>query len=124
MGVDISMSMGWGIHIPQDVFGTWLEENDPDEIGGFESLETLLDHYPELVIEWAGNAWIGREQGYVVYAEGTYKRMSMRGGAESGVYRAPKERLSLPAQYQLNEVSKIVTGKHLPIEWLVTVGVS
>lgn len=124
MGVDISMSMGWGIHIPQDVFDTWLEENDPDEAGGWDAVEGLLQGYSELEFDWPGNAWSGQENGWVIFATSTTKDFDMGRGPEAGVYRAPKTAMSLKARYELDAVSKTVTGKHLPIEWLVTVGVS
>lgn len=121
MGVDISMSMGWGIHIPQRELDTWGEGwDDP-----CEALEILCEeHGPDLTFSYAGNAWLGLDKGVVFYAGDTYKRFSMRGEAEAGVYRAPKALVSLEARYQLDAVSKTITGKHLPIEWLVTVGVS
>lgn len=125
MGVDISMSMGWGIHIPQPQIDSWLEGNDPDEEGAYELLNNLIySENSELTFDYAGDSWAGEDNGFVIYSKDTYKRFGMGRSAEAGVYRAPKERLSLPAQYQLNEVSRIITGKHLPIEWLVTVGVS
>lgn len=128
MGVDISMSMGWGIHIPQDVFDKW--------IGGIESVnsgdadeytvlnELVYRENSELTFEYAGNAWAGEDNGFVIYAKDTYKHFDMGRSAEAGVYRAPKALVSAQARHQLNGVSKIITGEYLPIEWLVTVGVS
>jgi hypothetical protein len=83
-----------------------------------------MAEFTELTFSYAGNAWIGDEQGFVVYAQDTYRDFDMGRGAEAGVYRASKSRLGLPAQFQLDAVGVQITGKHLPIEWLVTVGVS
>ncbi|USH44507.1 hypothetical protein SEA_CASSITA_52 [Microbacterium phage Cassita] len=125
MGVDISMSMGWGIHIPQPQIDSWLEGNDPDEEGADELLNDLIyRENSELTFEYAGNAWVGEDNGFVIYAKDTYKDFDMGRSAEAGVYRAPKTAMSLKARYELDAVSKTITGKHLPIEWLVTVGVS
>lgn len=121
MGVDISMSMGWGIHIPQDAFDEWAGDSDD----AYTDLDNLIYRdNTELTYEYAGDAWTGNDMGYTVYAEGTYKEFDMGRSAEAGVYRAPKALVSLEARYQLDAVSKTITGKHLPIEWLVTVGVS
>lgn len=121
MGVNISMSMGWGIHIPQDVFGKWAEGWDDE----YEALASVLEEHGEsLTYDYAGNAWQGEENGIVVYAKGTYQSFDMGREAEAGVYRAPKQGLALSSQYQLDEVSVIIAGEYLPIEWLVTVGVS
>lgn len=128
MGVDISMSMGWGIHIPQDVFDEWIEGLDSGnggDVDGYEELNKLIYiQNPELTFDWAGNAWVGEDNGFVIYAKDTYKGFDMGRSAEAGVYRAPKALVSAQARYQLNGVSKIITGEYLPIEWLVTVGVS
>lgn len=128
MGVDISMSMGWGIHIPQDVFDEWIEGLDSGnggDVDGYEELNNLI-YRPnsELTFDYAGNAWVGEDNGFVIYAKDTYKDFDMGRSAEAGVYRAPKTAMSLKARYELDAVSKTITGKHLPIEWLVTVGVS
>lgn len=123
VGVDISMSMGWGIHFSQGELERWLE-GEIFETSVYEGLEELLAVHPALTYEYAGNAWTGNDMGYTVYAKDTYKEFDMGRSAEAGVYRAPKALVSLEARYQLDAVSKTITGKHLPIEWLVTVGVS
>lgn len=121
MGVDISMSIGWGIHIPQDVFDEWVGEDEE----GYEILNHLIYRENlELTFEYAGNAWVGEDNGFVIYAKDTYKDFDMGRSAEAGVYRAPETAMSLKARYELDAVSKTITGKQLPIEWLVTVGVS
>lgn len=121
MGVEISMSMGWGIHFSQKEINDWL--GDDDEYGAYEALECLLAN-TELAYAYAGNAWSGEDNGFTIYAETTCKGFNMGREAGAGVYRAPKALVSLEARYQLDAVSKTITGKHLPIEWLVTVGVS
>lgn len=122
MGVDISMSMGWGIHFSQQEIDDWLGEDDED--GAYEGLDTLLSDHDRLTFSYAGDAWTGDDQGFVVYARDTYKHFDMGRGTQGGVYRASKSRLGLPEQFQLDAVGVQITGKHLPIEWLVTVGVS
>ena len=123
MGVDISMSMGWGIHFSQQEIDDWLGEDD--EYGAHESLDTLIyNKNTELTYSYAGNAWVGEDNGFVIYAKDTYKDFDMGRSAEAGVYRAPKTAMSLKSRYELDAVSKEITGGQLPIEWLVTVGVS
>lgn len=123
MGVDISMSIGWGLHFSQQEIDDWLGEDD--EYGAHESLDTLTcNRHTELTYSYAGNAWVGEDNGFVIYAKDTYKHFDMGRSAEAGVYRAPKTAMSLKARYELDAVSKEITGGQLPIEWLVTVGVS
>lgn len=123
MGIDISMSMGWGVHFSQAEIEEWLGEDDED--GAHEGLNRLIfPGYLALTLDWAGDAWVGDDQGFVVYARDTYKDFDMGRSAVGGVYRASKARLSVEAQNQMDEVSRTIVGESRPIEWLVTVGVS
>lgn len=118
MGVDISMSMGWGIHFSQAEIDKWVGKNDE-----YECLEELVAG-TSLTFSYAGDAWTGEENGFVIYAEETYQGFDMGRSAEAGVYRASKSRLGLTSQYELDAASVSITGEHRPVEWLITVGVS
>jgi hypothetical protein len=125
MGIDITMQMGYGFHIPKKTFNKWLDLNDPDEEGGWDVLERLLESdYPELTFSWPGNSWIGEDHGWVIFARASLKSYDMGREAEAGVYRPTRAKLTLDAHRQLEEVSVVITGERLPVEWLVTVGVS
>lgn len=121
MGIDISMSMGWGIHFSQAEIDKWLGEDE--EYGAYECLEELVVD-TGLTFSYAGNAWAGEENGFVIYAKETYQGFDMGRSAEAGVYRGSKSRLGLTSQYELDAASVAITGEHRPVEWLITVGVS
>lgn len=126
MGVDINMTMGFGIHIPPEAFDPWLDAVDEDDDGAWEFLEIYMGdhHYSELTFELVENAWVGINHGVVILAKNTRKGFGMGRQAEAGVYRPGTGRLSVEAQRQLDEISLEITGETLPVEWLVTVRVS
>lgn len=123
MGVDISMGMGYGIHISKKALDMWLEENDPEN-DGYSALDDYLGSYPALTFEWPGNGWTGEENGWVVFAKDTRSHFEMGREAEAGVYRPGYPSLTVTSKEQLDSVAIAITGEKLPIEWLVTVGVS
>lgn len=122
MGVDISMTFGWGVHLTSEEVESWLGPDD--EGGNWEGLETLLKDYPELSFDWAGNAWIGEDFGFVIYIRDSTKSFDRGREAQAGVYRASKTLLSVKDSAYLRKVVETVLGKPRKIEWLVTVGVS
>lgn len=122
MGIDISMTFGWGIHLEPEQIDAWLGPDD--EYGSHEGMERLLSEYPGLSFAWAGNAWVGEDNGFVVYADNTTSSFDMGREAEAGVYRAATQRVSAEDSSKLNEISWKVAGEKRPIEWLVTVAVN
>lgn len=121
MGVDISMSMGFGIHLTDKQIKD--SPNYDEDYGEWEFIEKLtLKH--GLTYGYAGNAWAGEDNGYVIYARSTYREFDMGREAGAGVYRGSGTAYSGEEEVALNQASVEVTGRIQPIEWLVTVGVS
>lgn len=122
MGVDISMSMGFGIHIPQEDLDAFLETNDADD-EGFEYLYSVIPD--NLTFEYVGNAWAGEDCGVTVYAKEGFQSFDMGRVAEAGVYRPGYKPVWKVGTLQaLSKVSDLILGKPAKIEWLVSVAVS
>lgn len=121
MGIDISMSMGFGVHVTPEQIEECLVLDD--DYGFAEAIEELtLNH--GLAYGYAGNSWSGEQNGYVLYARSTHREFDMGRSAEAGVYRGSGTPYTMDEEIALNTASIEVTGRILPIEWLVTVGVS
>lgn len=123
MGVDISMTFGWGVHLEPNQIDAWLGPDD--EYGSFEAMENLIDKYPHLTFAWAGDAWVGKDYGFVVYVRSSVQRFDMGREAQAGVYSALKPKLSVEESGQLFEaVAEVVGNNAVQSRWLITVGVS
>lgn len=122
MGIDISMSIGFGVHITDEQIKN--AQGYDEDYGEWEFIEKLtLKH--GLTYGYAGNSWSGEDNGYVIYARSSYRGFDMGREAEAGVYRgAGKPPYTGEEEIALNEACVEVTGRIMPIEWLVTVGVS
>lgn len=125
MGVETSLTVGVGVHFPPAVVDAWMEDNDPDGEGEYDVFERLLDPYrlTGITFEWVGDAWIGDFRGVVIWAAGSESYDVGRSDG-AGVYRNQPFVVTLAERLALNEISKRVAGKELPIEPLVTVTVS
>ena len=66
MGVDMRVASGYGFVVTGDALERWFTKShpdeDPDDYGTDELLETFLEGYPLLVSESAGNAYVGETQ--------------------------------------------------------------
>lgn len=122
MGIDITMAMGFGVHLTQSDLNEWLVLDD--DYGAWEAVEDLVAKYPLITYSSAGNSWSGEDNGFVLYAKSTYRDFDMGRGAEAGVYRGSGTAYTGEEEIELNQASVEVVGRIRPIEWLVTVGVS
>jgi hypothetical protein len=124
VGIDISLTMGVGFHIPPDdsEFLEWIEDMDPHGAGAWEVMEEVLKDYDGFSFDWPGNAWTGIDNGWVVYTNGSAGHMQRE--VEAGVYRPAGKAITLHQREVLKDLSRMMTGKELPIEALVMIGVS
>lgn len=124
MGIDISLNMGVGFHIPagDTEFKEWIESMDPDGAGAWEVLEEVLSDYPGLSFDWPGNAWTGEDNGWVIYTNGTHIHAQRE--IDAGVFRPTGKPVTMQQRAQLTDLSLMMTGRELPIEALVMIGVS
>lgn len=121
MGIDISMGIGFGVHLTDEQIKN--SAGYDEDYGEWEFIEKLtLKH--GLTYAYAGNSWSGENNGYVIYADSSYREFDMGRESEAGVYRGRGKPYTGEEEIALNEASVEVTGRILPIEWLVTVGVS
>lgn len=121
MGIDISMGLGFGVHFTAEQIQA--APGYDSEYGSWDFIEDLtLKH--SLTYSYAGNSWAGEDNGYVVYARSTHQEFDMGREADAGVYRGNGKPYTGEEEIALNAASVEVTGGILPIEWLVTVGVS
>lgn len=122
MGIDISMSMGFGIYIPQEDLDAFLDTNDADG-EGFEYLYSVIPD--NLTFEYVGDSWAGGNYGVTVYAKEGFQSFDMGRVAEAGVYRPGHKPVWKVGTLQaLDKVSEFILGKPAKIEWLVSVSVS
>jgi hypothetical protein len=122
MGIDISMSVGVGFHVPKDVIDKWIELNDIDDV--YESIDVLVRDFKGLTYDYVGNSWVGDEHGYVIWVARVTSSFDMGRSAEAGVYR-PQVGDLYPEEYaELAAASLDLTGELPNVETLVTVTVS
>jgi hypothetical protein len=121
MSVDYGITAGIGIHVAPSLFNRWLEDNDPDEAGGYEAAYDLAEKYPGVSFDWVGNAWTGIEKGYVFWASSTTVSVD----ETSGVFPITGSSISLKVRGHLQEIGKLFNeGEELPIQPLLAISVS
>lgn len=126
MSIDITMSAGWGFHVPEPAFERWLEANDPGGEGVYDVLEDLFSRekrYPALTFFRPSNDWLGVYNGVVILTTRSYTSVDMGREPRAGVY-TPDSVTEPPGteRVQLEHAAEFFGGGY-PIQYLIAVAV-
>lgn len=113
MGIDYTLTVGIGVHIEKDLIKKYMDENDFDD--EYERMYDIADEF-DLEVQWAGDAWSGRDYGFVFYVPSTYNSLD---GDDSGVFRPQNKAITLENRHALEAAASKFTNDAVPIEALL-----
>lgn len=122
MGIDINMTVGVGVHVPQKDVDAWVEGNEVED--PYEEFDAFVREYPGLTFDWVGNAWLGYEHGMVVWVDRTAQTWDMGREAEAGVYEPSANPITLTERQSLNRFAEDFGIAPVQIKPYVAVSVS
>jgi hypothetical protein len=105
-----------GIYISEEQMNKFVEENDLEDI--YEDIYEFTQEFLPIALDydWVGNAWTGKQEGWVIWAENTTKSID---GDDAGVFRPNSKAVTMGERNALVELGKRITGLELPVEALV-----
>lgn len=122
MGIDISMTVGVGVHVTAEQIKQWETLAEVEDT--YEEFDAFVREYPGLTFDWVGNAWLGYEHGMVVWVDRTAQTWDMGREVEVGVYEPSANPITLAERISLLNFAEDFGISPAPIKPYVAVSVS